>query len=113
MSCIEQICEYLTGTFSEYLKTLTKVNSMRVIRHESGWDIALDMVFTDKQTAAIIAQRIRNAVHVLICNAVNTSMRVPKTADNEAGEPLSGNARAAAAGQGSDSLAIFRKRYCE
>lgn len=47
---------------------------MRVIRHESGWDIALDMVFTDKHTAEIIAKRIQHAVHALIRDAVDASM---------------------------------------
>lgn len=47
---------------------------MRVIRHESGWDIALDMVFADKITAAIIAERIQHAVHALILDAVDASM---------------------------------------
>ena len=48
---------------------------MRVIRHESGWDIALDMVFTDKHTADAVAKRIRNAVHALVRDAVDPSMR--------------------------------------
>lgn len=49
--------------------------SMRVIRHQSGWDIALDMVFTNKETAKTIAERIQHAVHALIRDAVDASMR--------------------------------------
>jgi hypothetical protein len=47
---------------------------MRVIRHESGWDIALDIVFTDKKTADTIAHRIQYAVHALMRDAVDASM---------------------------------------
>lgn len=47
---------------------------MRVIRHESGWDIALDMVFTDRKTAEIIAERIQHAVSALVRDSVDASM---------------------------------------
>jgi hypothetical protein len=55
---------------------------MRVIRHESGWDIALDMVFTDKDKAEIFAKRIQHAIHALKRDAVDASMcghNLPKT----------------------------------
>ena len=53
---------------------------MRVIRHESGWDIALDMVFKDKNTADTVARRIQHAVHALIRGAVDASMCANKPA---------------------------------
>jgi len=65
---------------------------MRVIRHESGWDIALDMVFTDKTTAHTIAQRIRHGVHALIRDAVDASMCGSKATNDDRGETLSGAA---------------------
>jgi len=55
---------------------------MRVIRHESGWDIALDMVFTHKETAEIIATRIQNAVHALVRDSVDESMCGHNDAEN-------------------------------
>lgn len=102
---------------------------MRVIRHESGWDIALDMVFTDKQTAAIVSERIRHAVRVLVCSAVDPSMcsQESGSAKNVGGEALSGNGRApiaqclghrlhkeeCSAKTGvPDALSLARKRYC-
>jgi hypothetical protein len=72
---------------------------MRVIRHESGWDIALDMVFTEKKTAEAIAERIRHAVHALIRGAVDETMcsraqlpemSVGKHSPQPAGQPLAG-----------------------
>jgi len=57
---------------------------MRVIRHESGWDIALDMVFNDKDTADIIAKRIQPAVHSLVRDAVDARMSSPKMTENGA-----------------------------
>lgn len=65
---------------------------MRVIRHESGWDIALDMVFTDKHTADTIAKRIQHAVHALIRDAVDASMCGRKAANDAGGETHSGTA---------------------
>jgi hypothetical protein len=65
---------------------------MRVIRHESGWDIAMDMVFTDKTTAHTIAQRIRHGVHALIRDAVDASMCGCKAANVTRGQRLSGTA---------------------
>ena len=59
---------------------------MRVIRHESGWDIGLDMVFTDKRTAVIVADRIRHAVRALVRDAVDPSMR--HSTENTGGRPL-------------------------
>lgn len=59
---------------------------MRVIRHESGWDIALDMVFTDKHTAQTIAERIGAALHALVRDAVDASMCGRKTAKDARGE---------------------------
>lgn len=47
---------------------------MRVIRYGSGWDIAVDMVFTDRKTAETVAERIRHAVTALIRDAVDASM---------------------------------------
>jgi hypothetical protein len=47
---------------------------MKVIRNGTGWDIAFDMVFTDKGTAAIIAQRIAPLLSTLIRDAVDSSM---------------------------------------
>ena len=65
---------------------------MRVIRHESGWDIALDIVFNDKHTADIVAKRIQNAVYALIRDAVDTSMCGNKAAVDTRGEiPSPGN----------------------
>jgi hypothetical protein len=66
---------------------------MRVIPNGLGWDIAVDMVFTDKQTAAIIAKRIRHAVHALIRGAVDETMCSGRTAArDERGETLSATA---------------------
>jgi hypothetical protein len=62
---------------------------MRVIRHESGWDIALDLVFTDKTTAETIAYRIRQAMHALIRDAVDSSMCGRKTGQNAPEDPPS------------------------
>jgi hypothetical protein len=47
---------------------------MKVIRNGVGWDIAFDMIFTDKQTAAIIARRIAPLLPTLIRDAVDASM---------------------------------------
>ena len=47
---------------------------MKVTRNGSGWDIAFDMVFTDKETAAIIAQRIAPLLSTLVRDAVDASM---------------------------------------
>lgn len=47
---------------------------MRVIRYGSGWDIALDMVFTDQATAGTIAARLLPAIHALLREAVDASM---------------------------------------
>jgi hypothetical protein len=57
---------------------------MRVVRHGSGWDIALDMVFNEKHTAEIIAQRLQHAVSALVRSAVDPSMSrgAPGTASN-------------------------------
>ena len=48
--------------------------NMRVIRYGSGWDIALDMVFTDQATAGTIAARLLPAIHALVREAVDASM---------------------------------------
>jgi hypothetical protein len=56
--------------------------SMRVIRHESGWDIAFDMVFTEKHTAAIIAKRIQAALPALVREAVDAGMCGRKSAQD-------------------------------
>lgn len=48
---------------------------MRVIKNGLGWDIALDLVFTEKQTAAMVGARIQHAIHALVRGAVDTSMR--------------------------------------
>jgi hypothetical protein len=66
---------------------------VRVIRHESGWDIALDMVFIDKKIAETIAERIRYGMHALIRDAVDASMCVHEAANDARGEPLSATAR--------------------
>jgi hypothetical protein len=50
---------------------------MKVIRNGTGWDIAFDMVFTDKATATIIAQRIAPLLSTLIRDAVDASMCGP------------------------------------
>ena|SRR5690242_8530454 len=47
---------------------------MKVVRNGVGWDIAFDMIFTDKQTAAIIARRIAPLLPTLIRDAVDASM---------------------------------------
>src|ERR1700761_1867780 len=47
---------------------------MKVIRNGTGWDIAFDMVFTDKSTAATIAQRIAPRLPTLVRDAVDPSM---------------------------------------
>jgi hypothetical protein len=47
---------------------------MKVIRNGVGWDIAFDMIFTDKRTAAIIATRIAPLLPTLIRDAVDASM---------------------------------------
>src|SRR5512133_2273169 len=59
---------------------------MRVIRHESGWDIAFDMVFTEKHTAAIIAKRIQAALPALVRGAIDPSMCRRKAAQAAPGE---------------------------
>jgi len=47
---------------------------MKVIPNGSGWDIAFDMVFTDKATASTIAQRIAPLSSTLVRDAVDASM---------------------------------------
>lgn len=47
---------------------------MKVIQNGTGWDIAFDMVFTDKATAAIIARRIAPLLSTLVRDAVDASM---------------------------------------
>jgi hypothetical protein len=63
---------------------------MRVVRHESGWDIALDMVFTDKKTAEIIAKRIQYAMPALVRGALDASMRGPKASPRAAKKAAGG-----------------------
>jgi hypothetical protein len=65
---------------------------MKVIRHDSGWDIALDMVFIDRTTAEIIAKRIQHAVHALVRDAVYESMCGRNTARDGNGRTLSATA---------------------
>jgi hypothetical protein len=62
---------------------------MRVIRLDSGWDIALDIVFTDKDTAYTIAERIQHPLHALIRDAVDASMCKRKAPRDAGGETLS------------------------
>jgi hypothetical protein len=47
---------------------------MKVIRNGTGWDIAFDMVFTDKHTAVTIARRIAPLLATLVRDAVDASM---------------------------------------
>lgn len=77
---IEQTREYLSRNVRAPASSEVE---MRVIRHESGWDIALDMVFTDKKTAETIARRIQHAVQALIRDAVDASMCGNKPAADE------------------------------
>lgn len=44
------------------------------IQYGSGWDIALDMVFSDRVTAGTIAARLLSAIHALVREAVDASM---------------------------------------
>ena len=65
---------------------------MKVIRNGTGWDIAFDMIFIDKQTAAIIASRIapllptliRDAVDATMCKQVSPGVAPPKIILNTA-----------------------------
>jgi len=82
MSTIDQTCELMdcsvecvTGTPEEDKKA-----TMRVIRRGSGWDIALDMVFTDEAVAKTIAARLLPAIHALVREAVDPSMCERKAA---------------------------------
>jgi hypothetical protein len=70
---------------------------MRVVRHGSGWDIALDMVFNEKHTAEIIAQRLQHAVSALVRSAVDASMSrgAPGTARNAREEAQSATVKPA------------------
>jgi hypothetical protein len=70
---------------SELGQKIQEVGSVRVIRHESGWGIELDMLFADRQTAETIAKRIRHAVYALVRGAVDESMRreTPRTVSDE------------------------------
>jgi hypothetical protein len=47
---------------------------MKVIRNGIGWDIAFDMVFTEKDTAVTIARRIAPLLATLVRDAVDPSM---------------------------------------
>lgn len=47
---------------------------MKVIRNGTGWDIALDIIFKDKDTATILARRIEHAVYALIRAGVDERM---------------------------------------
>jgi hypothetical protein len=62
---------------------------MRLIRYGSGWDIALDMVFTDQVTAKTIAARLLPAIHALVRDAVDASMSERNVAKNVPKEIIS------------------------
>lgn len=95
VSCIEQICEYRLGIIQS-TPAILKAESMRVIRHESGWDIALNMVFTDKKTAETVANRIRHGMAALIRDAVDDSMCRREAGTGALGETVSRPPRTAA-----------------
>jgi hypothetical protein len=59
---------------------------MKVIRNGAGWDIAFDIVFTDKATATIIAQRIAPLLSTLVRDAVDASMCGPVLAAHDTHE---------------------------
>jgi hypothetical protein len=77
---------------------------MKVIRNGIGWDIAFDMVFTDKVTATIIAQRIAPLLSTLIRDAVDESMCGPVLAAQDTHEDAHESSRenALAAGLSED-----------
>src|ERR1051326_9279989 len=70
MSTIDQCREYLNCTVGYDARW-----SMRVIRNEAGWDIALDLIFRDRATAETIAARIQPSLHALLREAVDVSLR--------------------------------------
>jgi hypothetical protein len=61
---------------------------MRVIRNEAGWDIALDLIFKDRDTAETIAARIQPVLHALLREAVDTSLRPRNVAQSSSAETI-------------------------
>jgi hypothetical protein len=55
---------------------------MRVIRNGTGWDIALDIVFKEKQTALEVARRMEHGVYALLRAAMDESMRPSASGTN-------------------------------
>lgn len=87
-----------------------------MIRHESGWDVALDLVFTNKQTATTVANRIQHAVQALVRDAVDASMCVQKVIEDPRGETTPEPARkvlddywGARKAQAINQLLVFRE----